>query len=159
MAITHKAIVKVFGALYSITGDGAPTTATVGVVGDIYLDVDAESATYGNSYLCTDVSGTTYTWALDNREDARIALAIQRVETDYLRIRGKAFDTDDDDATVYPVGASLVAAEMALYNLGIIEGRGEQSGSVADKSATYESKLAGYPVSIVGQIARYVGVV
>lgn len=40
-----------------LTGAGAPTTATVGVVGQLY-----EDSTNGKLYQCTAVSGDTYTW-------------------------------------------------------------------------------------------------
>lgn len=158
--ITHKAIVKTLAALYSVTGEGAPTTATVGVVGDIYLDLDTDSVTYGNTYLCTAVDTDTpeYTWVLDNREDARIVLAIIRAERDYLRMRGKAFATDDDDNTVYPDGANITAGEMACYILGFYEGRGVDSEGLGDRNASYEKKVAGYPVSIVANIDKFVDV-
>ena len=39
------------------TGSGAPTTATVGIVGKIYVDTDTDTA-----YMCTKVSGGEYTW-------------------------------------------------------------------------------------------------
>lgn len=40
-----------------ISGSGAPTTATVGTVGQLY-----EDTTNGDLYQCTAVSGSTYTW-------------------------------------------------------------------------------------------------
>lgn len=40
-----------------MTGSGAPTTSTVGTVGKIY-----EDTTNGKLYICTTVSGSTYTW-------------------------------------------------------------------------------------------------
>ena len=39
------------------SGSGAPTTATVGIVGKIYVDTDTDTA-----YMCTKVSGGEYTW-------------------------------------------------------------------------------------------------
>ena len=41
----------------SITGNGAPTTATEGAVGCLYMDIDA-----GNLYKCIAVSDGVYTW-------------------------------------------------------------------------------------------------
>ncbi len=157
--ITHKATVKLFGALYSVTGEGAPTTSTAGVLGDIYLDTDADSATYGETWRLSEIDGSTYIWTLDNREDARINLAIERVEQDYLRMRGKPFAKDDAGEIVYPAGAAGVAAEMALYVLGITQGRGTTSEGVADNSKSYEKKYAGYPLSLVAQVERFVSVV
>lgn len=40
-----------------ISGTGAPTTSTVGTVGKLY-----EDTTNGDLYICTAVSGSTYTW-------------------------------------------------------------------------------------------------
>lgn len=40
-----------------LTGTGAPTTATVGRVGDLYT-----ATATGKGYRCTAVSGSTYTW-------------------------------------------------------------------------------------------------
>lgn len=41
----------------AISGAGAPTTSTVGTVGKLY-----EDTTNGKLYICTAVSGSTYTW-------------------------------------------------------------------------------------------------
>lgn len=41
----------------AIRGAGAPTTSTVGTVGKLY-----EDTTNGKLYICTAVSGSTYTW-------------------------------------------------------------------------------------------------
>lgn len=158
MSIANKADVKILAALYSILGEGEPTTATVGVLGDIYVDIDETSSTYGNSYLLTEIDGSTYTWTQDQTEDKRIDLFIRRAEQDYLKIRGRAFDLDEDDDIIYPDGADLVAAEMVCYLLGVYEGRGTDSEGAAGMSKSYEKKIAGYPVSVVGQIDKYVGV-
>ena len=158
MAIANIADVKLLAALYSILGEGAPTTSTAGIVGDIYLDIDQDSATYGKTYLMTGLAETAYTWIADVWQDTSITRMITRAEQDYLQIRGREFETDDYGAVVYPDGADIVGAEMACYLLGLYEGRGLASGSIGGKSSTYEKKIAGYPVSIVGQIDRYVGV-
>lgn len=39
------------------SGSGAPTTATTGTIGSIYIDTSAEEA-----YMCVKKSGSTYTW-------------------------------------------------------------------------------------------------
>lgn len=39
------------------SGSGAPTTSTSGVLGKIYIDTSTD-----NAYMCTKVSGSTYTW-------------------------------------------------------------------------------------------------
>ena len=153
--IATMADVKILAELYTKLGNGTPTTATTGELGDIYVDIDSESATYGNSYLLTDITGGVYTWEQDTTDDARIGLFLRRAEQDYLRIRGREFDVDDDDDTVYPDGADLVGAEMVCYLLGAYEGRGK----TAERYKSYEKKYMGYPYSIVGQIERFVGVV
>lgn len=40
-----------------ISGSGAPTTATVGILGKIYIDTDTDTA-----YMCVKVSSGVYTW-------------------------------------------------------------------------------------------------
>ena len=151
--ITNRAAVKVMGDLYTITGEGEPTTATVGTLGDIYVDIDEDSLTFGNSYVLTAISEGSYTWTRDMTYDTKIDYAIMRAHRDYLRIRGKPFDESG-----YPDGAEIVAAEMACYVAGIYEGRGVDSEGVADRSKGYEKKVAGYPASIVAQIDKFVGV-
>lgn len=159
MAITNTADVKILAALYTILGEGEPTTSTTGQLGDIYVDVDEESATYGNSYILDSISGSVYTWNQDITEDVRINKMIQRAERDYLRIRGRDFDIDADTSEIiYPDGADLVGAEMVCYLLGVYEGRGKDSEGVAGRSASYERKIAGYPASIAAQIERFVEV-
>ena len=157
MAITTLADVKILGKLYTVLGEGEPTTSTSGTVGDIYVDIDEESATYGNTYILVDESGGVYTWDQESTDDVEIGRYMKRAEQDYRKIRGKEFDIEDD-VTIYPDGADLVAAEMILYLMGITEGRGKDSDSLGDRSQSYEKKIAGYPVSIVGQIDRYVGI-
>ena len=49
--ISTMADVKILGKLYTVLGEGEPTTSTSGTVGDIYVDIDEESATYGNTYV------------------------------------------------------------------------------------------------------------
>jgi len=44
----------------TITGSGAPTTSTVGTVGLHYFNTSATAPPY--EYICTNVSGNTYTW-------------------------------------------------------------------------------------------------
>ena len=157
--ITAKADVKILAALYSILGQGAPTTSTAGHIGDIYVDIDEKNATYGNSYLLQEITeGGDYIWERDKTEDKRIEIFINRAERDYLSIRGRAFDTDDDGNIIYPDGADIVGAEMVCYLLGAYEGRGKNSDGIGGRSNSYEKKIAGYPVSIVGQIDRYVEV-
>lgn len=51
--------VKDYAAPHALTGSGAPTTSTVGVVGQMYVNT-----TDGSIYACTAVSGSTYTWKL-----------------------------------------------------------------------------------------------
>lgn len=157
--IASKADVKILAALYSILGEGEPTTSTEGEVGDIYVDIDEDSDTYGNSYRLHKIAESgDYIWERENTEDKRIDIFINRAERDYLSIRGRAFETDDDGKTIYPDGADIVGAEMVCYLLGAYEGRGKNSDGIGGRSNSYEKKIAGYPVSIVGQIDKYVEV-
>lgn len=155
MAITTIAQVKLLGKLYDIIGNAIPTTATVGEVGDIYLDYSSDL-----SYVCTAVNAgppVTYTWVVDISKDYEISLFIARAESDYLNIRGVAFDVDSLGATVYPSGADSTAAEMVCYLSGIgrYDGRGKKDESLSGRSASYDDKIHGYPRSIVGTIKRY----
>ena len=40
-----------------VSGNGAPTTETVGAVGELYMDIDTHSI-----YKCVAVGGGVYTW-------------------------------------------------------------------------------------------------
>lgn len=54
----HDAATKGYVDSSVISGAGAPTTSTVGTVGQLY-----EDTTNGKLYQCTAVSGSTYTWS------------------------------------------------------------------------------------------------
>ena len=54
----HDAATKGYVDGKVLSGAGAPTTSTVGTVGQIY-----EDTTNGKLYQCTAVSGSSYTWA------------------------------------------------------------------------------------------------
>lgn len=161
MAITTKAFVKILADLYTRSESGAPTTSSAGSLGDVWLDNNSASATYGNTYELTSITSgpTTYVWTLITRDDARIAIAITRAEKDYLAIRGIPFElsTDATPVDVYPTGSDYTAAEMVCYlcGYGVYQGRGEKSESIGDRSATHDDKIHGYPRSIVGTIKRY----
>lgn len=152
MAITNLYTVKLLARLYDKIGTGAPTTATVGAVGEIYVD-DAT----GLSYECTVVADPLYTWVAFTDDDTEISYFITKAEQDYLRIRGRAFATDDDDETVYPDDAESTAAEMVCYLMGIgrYTGRGKGSEGMADRNAAYDDKISGYRRDIVSPIKRY----
>lgn len=165
MAITTLAYVKILADLYTRADTGAPTTASVGVLGDVWLDNSSTSATYGNTYELTSITTgpTTYVWTLITRDDARISIAITKAEKDYLAIRGIAFELSEDTVPVdvYPDGSDYTAAEMVCYlcGYGVYQGRGEKSESLGDRSATHDDKIHGYPRSIVGTIKRYQAVI
>jgi len=155
--ITSKAQVKLIGNLYTRVEEGAPTSASVGELGDIWLDFDSDSVTYGNTYELTDITLGVYTWTKDSLYDAKIDLFIRRAESDYLRIRGVPFDIDEDSLPVYPTDSDLTAAEMVCFLLGLgpYEGRGTVNESAGGRSKEYESKIGGYPASLVSNIKRY----
>lgn len=51
------AICSATAQTYPITGSSAPTTSTIGAIGQLYI--------YSNSiYICSGISGDTYTWVL-----------------------------------------------------------------------------------------------
>lgn len=158
--ITNKALVKILADLYMTTGDGKPENTTAGTLFDVYLDVDKTSSTYGNTYVLTAITGVDpaleYTWVQDKKDDAKIDMKIARAEKDYLAIRNAPFESDGIN-DLYPDGSDDVVAEMACYLLGLgnYQGRGQQAESLGDRSQTHDTKISGYPVSIVGTITRY----
>jgi hypothetical protein len=163
MAITTLYAVKVSAGLFTRTDTADPTTATVGVLGDILMNSDATDANYGGTWELTAITGTapnlSYTWTRLTADDAKINAKIARAENDYLRIRGIPFEVSEDaiPVTTYPVGSSDVAAEMVCYllNYGQYQGRGTKNESMSDRSVTYDDKIMAYPQSIVGSIERY----
>lgn len=163
MAITTLYAVKVSASLFTRAESADPTTATVGVLGDILINSDSGDANYGATWELTAITGTvpslSYTWTRLTGDDARILAKIARAEHDYLAIRGIPFELSEDaiPVTVYPDGAGDVAAEMVCYllNYGQYQGRGEKAESMGDRSATHDDKIHGYPRSIVGTITRY----
>lgn len=159
--ITNIATVKILAQLYTKTGTGAPATNTVGGIGDVYLDNDSESVTFGNSYILESIAAgppISYTWAQDTTYDAQINLMIERAEIDYQSIQGKPF-TISDEETQYPTQGKLIAGEMVCFLIGIgqYEGRHVKMETLSSRHRTIDSKLGGYPTSIVSAIKRYVG--
>lgn len=165
MAITTTAYVKIMADLYTrAETSGDPTSASSGTVGDIWLNNKTTDANYGATWELTSITvvisppSTTYNWTRLTRDDPKIAIGIARAEQDFLRIRGIPFELDDDGVTVvYPDGAENIAAEMVCYicGIGMYFGRGSKSESLSDRSVTYETKICGYPVSIVGGIEQF----
>ncbi len=93
-------------------------------------------------------------------KDALIIAMIPIVEEDYLAIRNKAFDLDDEGATVYPTGAEFTAIRMIGYKLNTLGQDGIASESLSRHSISYQqgsgSGTAGlYPASVIGAIKRY----
>lgn len=93
----------------------------------------------------------------DTSKDAQIAALISVVEDDYLAIRGKSFDVDDEGHTVYPEGSLGTAAEMISYKLLTAKGNvGTSSETIGDYSVGFSSDLLhGYPRSTVQKIRRF----
>jgi hypothetical protein len=152
--ITTLATVKILARIPDIFGTGEPTTATAGEIGDIYMDNDT-----GLTYELTSIVTAVYTWVPFVKYDMIIELAIDRVERDYLQLRGIDFDLDSNGDIVYPDGSIFTSAEMVCYILGLgtYEGRGAKSEALQGRSAQYDDKILGYPHSIIGGIRRYQG--
>ncbi len=92
-----------------------------------------------------------------SQDDAQIEALIPLVEADYLTIRGRDFDTDDNGQTVYPEGIKLTLAEMISFKMQSLAGNvgtsAERSGSY---SHTYDTeRTMGYPAYIVKKIRRF----
>lgn len=83
----------------SITGTGAPTTATEGAVGCLYMDTDT-----GNLYKCTAASGGVYTWVKSESSGGGISDAAKDLLITILR--NGVYSTDQS--------ANITALENAL---------------------------------------------
>lgn len=57
LVMSQKAVTDLAGTLGTLTGTGAPTSSTAASVGQFYMDTQT-----GNTYVCTDNTGGTYTW-------------------------------------------------------------------------------------------------
>ena len=97
---------------------------------------------------------------LDSTYDNQIEALIPLVEQQYLDIRNKPFDKDDEDLTVYPSGSDVTAALMIQHMLGPINADGKEvtSESIGNYSASYAQKAntAAYPAYITLAIKRYI---
>lgn len=96
---------------------------------------------------------------LPDDQETKVEALIPLVEDDYLRIRNKAFEVDDQDEIVYPNGAEFTAIKMIQYHLNNAEGAGISSESLGDHSISYDtapgSRIDEYPKAVVGGIKRY----
>lgn len=96
-------------------------------------------------------------------KDAQIIALIPLVEADYLAIRRKAFDVDDEGAIVYPNGSELTAIKMIEYHIlgkpingvaGTVS-----SESLSRYSVSYTTLTGSYPTPILNSIEKFVGFV
>ena len=88
-------------------------------------------------------------------KDALITELIPMAEADYLAIRNKAFDTDDEGNILYPAGAELTAIRMIEFQMSK-KTAGVKAESLGDYSVTYEDASGKYPKSIISGIRKYV---
>lgn len=110
--------------------------------------------------IITLAKAKTFLQISDTTKDTLITALIPQIEADYLLIRNAAFDVDDDDATVYPDGSELTAAQMIGFNMSssIANGGGFKSESIGSYSYTMnEARSIGYPDNIVKRITRFIG--
>ena len=91
--------------------------------------------------------------------DTYINTLIPMVEGDYLFIRNKEFELDDDDAIVYPSNSEMTAIRMIAYLMATKDngnlGSTVASESISRYSVSYNSTTLGYPEGIVSMINRY----
>lgn len=66
--VANSAVTEALEGLEMLSGAGAPTTATAGVVGQEYYDMDAEKFYKCVAYI-TDGDGTLYTWVSVSAND------------------------------------------------------------------------------------------
>ena len=101
----------------------------------------------------------TFLGLTSTTKDALITMFIPMVESDFLRIRNKAFDTDDDDAIVYPNGSELTAIKMIAYLLYDSSKSGVagavKSESLSRHSITFAEVIDSYPAGLVSRIQKY----
>jgi len=113
----------------------------------------------------------------DNSIDKRVDFFIPLVENDYLFIRNKPFDVDNENNIIYPATAQETAALMIMFKLNnsdsvaVANGKvgakqevssvswGTHSESYRDSNSLNQSgKLKfGYPEDIVKRIERFIG--
>lgn len=108
--------------------------------------------TLGTVKAVLDITGS--------EKDAQIEALIPIVEEDYLSIRNKAFDIDDEGATVYPARAEMTAIRMIEYHI-IGKPINGTAGMVASESlsrysVSYTSLSKAYPDTIIESIKRFV---
>lgn len=92
----------------------------------------------------------------DSSKDTQISAMIPLVESTYLSIRNKAFDTVNS-VIVYPSGAENTAIKMISYDLKNNNNIGLSSESLGDYSVSYLENSQGYPAAIQSEIVRFVG--
>jgi hypothetical protein len=102
----------------------------------------------------------SYLGLTDSTYDSFIEANIPRVENTMLIIRNIPWDTDELGNTVYPPGSDAIAAEMIGYKIKTKKSSGDEvsSESIDSYSVSFnssQSKIEGYPVSIVGDIERF----
>ncbi len=92
-------------------------------------------------------------------KDLLIDELIPLVEDDYLSIRNKPFDVDDNDDIVYPTGSESTAIKMINYQMTSGKAAGVKSERLDDFSITYDTDAGDYPRSVIGGIKTYVSFV
>lgn len=95
----------------------------------------------------------------DTSSDDLIDFLIPLVESDFLRIRNKEFDTDIYDEIVYPEGSELTAIKMIAYHLynSAVSGKASivKSESLSRHSITFNDLVEAYPGDLVKSIQRW----
>lgn len=96
----------------------------------------------------------------DTTQDEKIKAYIDIIESDYLNIRNKPFDTVTNEETgeqdiIYPSGAEFTAFEMLQYKL---NGTGK-NGVISESIGSYSYSLANnnndYPDNITKKIKKW----
>ena len=102
----------------------------------------------------------TYLGLTTTAKDAIITFLIPQVESDFLRIRNKPFETDaTTGAIVYPNGSELTAIQMIAYHIFDSSQAGVagavKAESLSRHSITYAELVNGYPGDLVKKIQRF----
>lgn len=90
-----------------------------------------------------------------DEDDLKLRALIEMVESDFLFIRAKAFDKDENSQIIYPENSEAVALDMLNYKLQDMKRIGLNSESIGDYSYSKTSSPYSYPTSIIKRITRF----
>ena len=123
-----------------ISGAGAPTTSTVGTVGQLY-----EDTTNGDLYQCTAVSGSTYTWSEVGAGGGSGPTVVQTTGTSTTDVMSQDATTKMifpkiSDPTIIEIGRGSLDSAVGSMSIGIgasHTARGEAGIAIGQGASIY----------------------